>query len=474
MFEQKNDPKTVHTESLLIIQCDSGHLYGDLIACAGYHVDEERERSSYRWIHGCRRTHILFIINLPRGGGEGDKRGASNVHLGSFVGFQGGKWLSAHIDDLRTSSEAVLSIDDSVHTSISDLFYCDRTAPTSNSTTIQFGKDGEEMKEMSEKADTIQEKQKEEDINVDCRSVVTDKPKASYQCSRLYNCIQAAVVHADNSKKIAERRIKTLLNLIPQEPNFPLVCMEFSTLPSGDDDSLFYAALVKYIHIVLCEREEVIEESDEWVVSEAMSGKRLQIGGTFHNVLARKLDEVIIPIFAEVLVRVDRYCNLDLVTRRHAPSHVRSLWMTVFTCYELWGFSYTEVSVHEEDGLAGIRKRKSIDNEFQCQFPFFWLIKETLESHWNTIITATGKITCYAFEKRVCLIYLSTDNLHQQQIHQYLCKHLAGFRVGKMLDRVGKEEDKGNCTDLYRRYLRDYIRCVHLVTHSQSSAEYKV
>ena len=63
---------------------------------------------------------------------------------------------------------------------------------------------------------------------------------------------------------------------------------------------------------------------------------------------------------------------------------------------------------------------------------------------------------------------------HEQQIHQNLCKHLAASQIGKLLDRVGKEEDKENCSDLYRRYLCDYIRCVHWVTRSQSSAEYKV
>ena len=43
-----------------------------------------------------------------------------------------------------------------------------------------------------------------------------------------------------------------------------------------------------------------------------------------------------------------------------------------------------------------------------------------------------------------------------------------------MLDRVGRAQDEESCTDLYRRYLQDYIRSVHQVTHKQSSVEYKV
>ena len=43
-----------------------------------------------------------------------------------------------------------------------------------------------------------------------------------------------------------------------------------------------------------------------------------------------------------------------------------------------------------------------------------------------------------------------------------------------MLDIVGRAQDEESCTDLYRRYLQDYIRSVHQVTHKQSSVEYKV
>ncbi len=39
--------------------------------------------------------HIVFIIQLPRVAG------------GCFVGFQGGQWLSVHIDDLRPQKDRV-------------------------------------------------------------------------------------------------------------------------------------------------------------------------------------------------------------------------------------------------------------------------------------------------------------------------------------------------------------------------------
>ena len=109
VFEKKREE-----DRLLIIQCDSGHLYGDLIACARYRIDDEREKVRH---NAQGNTHVLFIVHLPRQGGSIDKKGSS------FVGFQGGSWISAHIDDIRSSSGAALTLDDALSAPISDLFY---------------------------------------------------------------------------------------------------------------------------------------------------------------------------------------------------------------------------------------------------------------------------------------------------------------------------------------------------------------
>ena len=53
-----------------------------------------------------------------------------------------------------------------------------------------------------------------------------------------------------------------------------------------------------------------------------------------------------------------------------------------------------------------------------------------------------------------------------------MCELLANTGTGEVLDSVGEEEEHSG--DLYRRYLHDYIRSVHQVTHKQSSVEYKV
>jgi len=90
----------------VIIQCDSGHLIGDLIACARHHIYDLRTKADDGQI-----THVLFIIHLPR-----------QVPQSSFVGFQGDPWISAHVDDLRPNSNNTVSANDAFGASFSELF----------------------------------------------------------------------------------------------------------------------------------------------------------------------------------------------------------------------------------------------------------------------------------------------------------------------------------------------------------------
>jgi len=94
-------------QRLVVIQCDSGHLYSDLIACARHRMYDLMARGDEDQI-----THVLFIIHLPR-------------QLScSLVGFQGDPWISCHIDDLMPSeADSAIELDQVLgETLISDLF----------------------------------------------------------------------------------------------------------------------------------------------------------------------------------------------------------------------------------------------------------------------------------------------------------------------------------------------------------------
>ena len=181
-------------DSFLIVQCDLGHLYGDLIAYARYRVDDEREKASYCWSPDYGSIHVLFIVHLPRRGGDIN----SGVES-SFVGFQGGRWVSAHIDDLRGPNEAAVSLEDAVTVPISSLFY-----------NMGFVSGAQEQPQTNGKEIAL---------------TLAKGKKTHYQCSRLYACIQAAVgevVDCEQSKAWATRCVNILLYLIPEQPKFPL------------------------------------------------------------------------------------------------------------------------------------------------------------------------------------------------------------------------------------------------------------
>ena len=73
--------------------------------------NEETESKSDSNKNHKSRVHVVFIVQLPR------KAGGTN-----FVGFQGGDWLSVHLDDLRPLKENELSFQTAIQCSISEIF----------------------------------------------------------------------------------------------------------------------------------------------------------------------------------------------------------------------------------------------------------------------------------------------------------------------------------------------------------------
>ena len=104
-----------------------GYIADDLIACARNRVYDMRAKAardskSHKNLDPNEEhteaedvvfgTHVLFIVYLP----------VQTLHS-SLVGFQGDPWISAHIDEIRPSSESILTLDIAQGVSISKLFY---------------------------------------------------------------------------------------------------------------------------------------------------------------------------------------------------------------------------------------------------------------------------------------------------------------------------------------------------------------
>ena len=155
---------------ILLVQCDSGDDNFNLIAGARHILLEERtDAPGMLNLSTVEAVHIVLIIQLPRIAG-----GCRN-----FVGFQGGKWLSSHIDELRPLGRHTPSIEQLIDRPISELF-------RSGSEDDMMGDD--DMQALAVKL--------------------------------LRNCVQAAACRVDSETELAERsthRIELLLDLIPDD-----------------------------------------------------------------------------------------------------------------------------------------------------------------------------------------------------------------------------------------------------------------
>jgi len=139
--------------------------------------------------------HIVLIVQLPRLVGG----------CPTFVGFQGGRWLSIHIDELRPPTGQIPAIQFMVDRSVSELF---DVAP---SATQVADMDVEEEQKHEEMTDIDME------ITADVFSGDTNLDKVDI-VSLLRSCVQAAVARIDDEScrpSRSTRRIELMLSLLP-------------------------------------------------------------------------------------------------------------------------------------------------------------------------------------------------------------------------------------------------------------------
>ena len=75
--------------------------------------------------------------------------------------------------------------------------------------------------------------------------------------------------------------------------------------------------------------------------------------------------------------------------------HLKTLWHGIFSSEEVMHFSFQNytlgMSISHQDTVPGTRQTLAAETEFDCEFPFFWLIKEAIESKWESVRSVSGK-----------------------------------------------------------------------------------
>ncbi len=140
---------------------------------------------------------------------------------------------------------------------------------------------------------------------------------------------------------------------------------------------------MKHISKLLQERDEIRVDEKEWVIKEAMDPKRLQHGGTFCKVLSRKFDEIIVPMFKEIIAYIDQNYNLNLIDPENEHSRLSRFWLSMFN--NVVKFSYEDM-LESRDRIRGQIPIEA----FKCELPFSWLIHEAVESQWDNAKSISG------------------------------------------------------------------------------------
>ena len=117
-----------------------------------------------------------------------------------------------------------------------------------------------------------------------------------------------------------------------------------------------------------------------------MKRTSLRNGGTFKNVLARRLDHVVKPIFAEVIAFIDSNCNLNFLQPGDSSTPLSHLWLKIFCCPGIeHKLSYQRMKT----------RQKVLIEEFEGQFPFSWLVKEAIDNLWEEAKAIAGHKCAY-------------------------------------------------------------------------------
>lgn len=133
------------------------------------------------------------------------------------------------------------------------------------------------------------------------------------------------------------------------------------------------------IHLIqeILKDEEKNEGMQLWIQDEAMNMTKLQEAGTFQNAIVRKIDGIIIPIFAKIISIIDKYCNLKLLSSE-TDTELKELWLNLYSSDYVTGLIMSKLQSTTGDSLSA---SNSSSRQFSCQFPFSWILNDIVNAN---------------------------------------------------------------------------------------------
>ena len=430
---------------LFIVQCDSGHINGDLIACAKYRLEDViheeskiyqvqqldtfspglEEPTAVSQSHQLEkkrkgRFYALFTVYLPR------KHGHTKS---SFVSFLGGDWKCTHIDDffpVHSFSPVSALADGEEQMTLSQLFrmiYIDPPSP-----------------------DTPGARATAQQLQNEC--------KTGHKL--LYVHIQQAVekaghlptgITAGRMKRLNKTLLKLLRNNINKGMCMFLMHSYVYFIRKMNIFAEFCNTLLEYIYHNLKTKEQSDRLMKDWIFEEAKNSLNLQNGGAFINVILRRLDNEIINAFSAIIAVIDINYNLELLVDDSR------FWLDAF--------KHKRVSDTWEQGdIVSANKTRFTCSQysFVSGFPFSFVLQDPIEKQWKIEANKLGKhirASIYINQLKLNFSFKNTGRKNPQKLFTALCSVMQASlsSIGDLFNSVPEARH----VEMGRLYIMDLI-----------------
>ncbi|XP_064635715.1 E3 ubiquitin-protein ligase RNF213-like isoform X3 [Lineus longissimus] len=425
--QQDND------ERLMLLQCDSGDRNSNLIACARYQIMEEFTKSK-NTMRG--KAHFVFIVQMPR------------VMAGSFIGFQGGRWSSVYIDDLRVSHQPAImklseqSIGDLIGESVRKgsvgkgigqclqqkhaLSFIDDVHDDvlENHETWQIQPSPERLNEIVQM--TTQRAQE----HGGCRPIDRSVEQFLDVDALIQSCIQSAASIVKDPEFVPSERATERLHIILEKVS-----------QKEDVNSLMSAMKVRVLQLFQEKegRTSVHSMASDWLSKEAAATETINRVGTFRKAVQMVMENKLTPILAGLVAYMDTNCNLDILKKNETrlDDVIRQLWLQMFADNLVTPLSYTQFqspTIHVDVTEMIAPQTGNGHHLFKPQFPFSWEIHSQMELIIQTAQRAPGEE-----------MELTCQRLFQES------------PVGKSLTRFMQDQPETVQDELMEQYLKDFV-----------------
>nr|XP_022293483.1 E3 ubiquitin-protein ligase rnf213-alpha-like isoform X1 [Crassostrea virginica] len=435
-------------DSLLIVQCDSGNENASLVACAQYCVLDQQQQVADRRTG---KTHIVFIIHLPRVAG------------GGFTGFQCGRWHSAHIDDLRPDSDKMPSILEMRNKSVGTLL--------EKATGPSRPRDTEEMEwEGDQESQEVEMEEEQQDVYPhDFGSMqehtgqvhVERKVDIALFIKLTARPALAMVKDPQQDSARTTKRVKILMELLHQETKGKITFMQ---------------GVGRHLAALMKEKEETMGQSAEsWLYAEATKRECLNRAGTFRKARNQCIIEKLSPILAGLIAQVDTNSNLDLLIQKEPNSWEYKLWLEIINNPSATRIEYSMVvspKTQQELSEVMVRGTGCDGQTFQPLMPFSWLIYRFIDQMMRTTQEVEKHESGQEMIQRVSNIIESSELgrvlqkcLNEVKVMECVTAYLSDF-VHMVYHVTSKEEHKLVCQNLLNAINMDFQeRLPSIVTH---------